>query len=59
MALPFRAFVKVFAFPIMISALRARESSTLRRSGDDIKPMSLFGLLLHREAMTISLSSPW
>ena len=59
MALPFRAFVKVFEFPIMINALRARESSTLRRSGDDIKPMSLSELLLHSEAMTTSLSSPW
>jgi hypothetical protein len=59
MALPFREFANVFAFPIMINALRARESNTLRRSGDDMKPMSLSELLLHNEAMTTSLSSPW
>jgi hypothetical protein len=59
MALPFHTFVKVFTFPIMINALRTHESSTLRRSGDDMKPMSLSELLLHSKAMTTSLSSPW
>lgn len=56
---PVWADLKVAALPIKMSALRARDSRTLRRSGLERKPMSLSGLLLTKEATTMSLSWPW
>jgi len=58
-SLPLREFMKVSAFPIMMSASRARESSTLSRSGEVMNPMSPRVLLRVNEIMAISLSSPW
>jgi hypothetical protein len=56
---PFRAFWNVFAFPMMIRASLARDSITFTRSFDAMKPILLSELLLVRETITISLSSPW
>ncbi len=58
-SLPFRAFVKVIKFPIMIRPSRARESRTFNRSGADMKPISFSGLLRVIETITIDFSSPW
>lgn len=58
-SLPFRELVKVWRFPIRMSEFLARERRTLSRSGENMKPISLPGLLLQREATTILLSSPW
>jgi hypothetical protein len=58
-SLPLREFMKVSALPITMSASRARESSTLSRSGEVMNPMSPRVLLRVNEIMAISLSSPW
>jgi hypothetical protein len=59
MALPLGELMNVSALPIMMSASRARESSTLSRSGEVMNPISPRMLLRVKEIMTMSLSSPW